>query len=345
LPVDSTHLVWLGLGLLSGAAVAWGALSGRARAARRGALLEGLARAAALEARLAEREAGLSQLREALLRRDQELRGALGEARAQGELRAGLEASLAEERRSAAAQAALLDLAQERLSDAFKALSAETLAAQGRQFLELAQGSLERFQDGARTDLSQRQQAIAELVAPVRETVVRLGDSLQRLEVARTDAYRALHEQVRFLSEGQGLLRAEAGKLVQALRAPAVRGRWGEIQLRRVVELAGMQAHCDFVEQAGIAGGRLRPDLVVRLPGGKVVAVDAKVPLSATTSCCQPLATAFKSAMRVVGVASTTPAAAAFSSSSGSCSSAAAKELSPGMKSTTNSGVWPRCSW
>ncbi|HSB21307.1 MAG TPA: DNA recombination protein RmuC [Anaeromyxobacteraceae bacterium] len=205
------------------------------------------------------------------------------ELRAEGERRAALEARLAEEKRASAEKAALLEEAKVRLSDAFKALSAEALQAQGRQFLDLARASLEKFQAGAQGDLSQRQKAIADLVAPVKETVAKLGDKLSDLEKTRAGAYAELREQVRSLGEAQGQLRLEASKLVQALRAPQVRGRWGEVQLRRVVELAGMQEHCDFEEQETLAtgGGRLRPDLIVRLPGGRCLAVDAKAPLAA----------------------------------------------------------------
>jgi DNA recombination protein RmuC len=206
------------------------------------------------------------------------------ELRAEGERRAALEARLAEEKRASAEKAALLEEAKARLTDAFRALSAEALQAQGRQFLDLATTSLEKFQAGAQGDLSQRQKAIADLMAPVKETVSKLGEKLSDLEKTRAGAYAELREQVRSLGEAQGLLRLEASKLVQALRAPQVRGRWGEVQLRRVVELAGMQEHCDFEEQETLAaagGGRLRPDLVVRLPGGKCLVVDAKAPLSA----------------------------------------------------------------
>jgi DNA recombination protein RmuC len=214
--------------------------------------------------------------------REEALAAAARDLRAEGERRAALEAALGMERRAAAEKSALLDDARARLSDAFKALSAEALQAQSQQFLSLARASLEGFQTSAQGDLSQRQTAIAELVAPVRETVARLGEKLAELERSRIGAYAELREQVRSMGEAQGQLRLEASKLVQALRAPQVRGRWGEVQLRRVVELAGMQEHCDFAEQETLAGGaRLRPDLVVRIPGGKCLAVDAKAPLSA----------------------------------------------------------------
>jgi len=164
---------------------------------------------------------------------------------------------------------------------AFKALSADALARNNQAFLDLARATLAQTQEAARGDLEMRQQAIVELVTPVRNSLDKVDSQIQELEKARAGAYAALHEQVRGLVETQTQLRAETGKLVTALRTPGVRGRWGEIQLRRVVEMAGMLDHCDFVTQAAVASeeGRLRPDLLVRLPAGKIIVVDAKTPL------------------------------------------------------------------
>jgi DNA recombination protein RmuC len=166
---------------------------------------------------------------------------------------------------------------------AFQALSAQALARNNQAFLDLARGSLAESQAVARGELEKRQQAIQELVAPVRNSLEQVDTRIRELESARAGAYAGLQEQVRSLIETQQQLRSETGRLVTALRTPSVRGNWGEVQLRRVVEMAGMLDHCDFYAQTTIAGeeGRLRPDLLVRLPSSKTVVVDAKTPLEA----------------------------------------------------------------
>ncbi|HUK17339.1 MAG TPA: DNA recombination protein RmuC [Bryobacteraceae bacterium] len=166
---------------------------------------------------------------------------------------------------------------------AFQALSAEALARNNQAFLELARASMAESQAVARGDLEKRQQAIQELVSPVRTSLDQVDARIRELESARAGAYAGLQEQVRSLIETQQQLRSETGRLVTALRTPSVRGNWGEVQLRRVVEMAGMLDHCDFYAQTTLAGeeGRLRPDLLVRLPSAKTVVVDAKTPLEA----------------------------------------------------------------
>jgi DNA recombination protein RmuC len=178
---------------------------------------------------------------------------------------------------------ALLEEARDSFATTMKALAADALAASNQSFLALAKVQLEQLQQRTTQDLEQRRQAVEHLVTPIRESLEKVGGRLQELEVARTRAYSDLHAQVRQLADTQKELRAETGNLVSALRSPVVRGRWGEMQLRRVVEMAGMLPHCDFVEQVTVTadGSRLRPDLVVKLPGGKQVVVDAKAPLQA----------------------------------------------------------------
>ena len=199
------------------------------------------------------------------------------------EVAASWQARLEAERQAAAEKLALWNEAQQKLSDAFRALSADALNRNNQAFLDLAKTALGQVQESARGDLEKRQQAIAEMVTPVRTSLEKVDSKIQELEKSRAGAYAALNEQVRSLIETQEQLRTETGRLVTALRAPSVRGHWGEIQLRRVVELAGMLEHCDFFSQTTLQSedGRLRPDLLVRLPAGKTIVVDAKTPLDA----------------------------------------------------------------
>jgi len=179
--------------------------------------------------------------------------------------------------------AGLMWLARGALTNAFRALSAEALQRNNQAFLDLAKTTLDKQQSVAQSELEKRQQSIGELVTPIRSTLESFAQQVQGLEKSRIDAYATLFEQVRALADSQGQLRKETANLVRALRAPHARGRWGELQLKRVVEMAGMLDHCDFHEQASADGedGKLRPDLIVRLPGGKQLVVDAKAPLAA----------------------------------------------------------------
>lgn len=198
--------------------------------------------------------------------------------------RAGtLQAELERERAVAAEKLAALEDARSSFADAFKALSADALQRNNQSFLELAKATLEKHQETAKGELEKRQQAIGELVAPVKTTLEKFEQQIAGIEKQRENAYATLTEQVRQLHESQGQLKSETANLVKALRAPHTRGRWGELQLKRVVEMAGMLDHCDFHEQESTDTdeGRLRPDLVVRLPGGKNIVIDAKAPLAA----------------------------------------------------------------
>ncbi len=181
------------------------------------------------------------------------------------------------------AKLSTLQQAESSLSTAFQALSAEALRHNNQSFLELAEAHLKSFQEGAKGDLEKRQQAIVDLVTPVKLSLDKFEQRVGEVEKARVGAYESLSVQVKSLLETQGELRHETANLVKALRAPQTRGRWGELQLKRVVEMAGMLDHCDFHEQANAdtEEGRLRPDMVVRLPGGRNIVVDAKAPLAA----------------------------------------------------------------
>ena len=205
--------------------------------------------------------------------------GSHGVGGGQGQAESALEA----ERKTSNEKIELVTRASEELRNAFKAMAADALKSNNSSFLVIAEETLKRFQSQAKGDLEARQKAVADMVAPVRDSLNKVDAQIQQMEVARGDAYGELRAQVQSLITTQKELQSETGNLVRALRTPNVRGRWGEIQLRRVVEIAGMLSYCDFAEQESVTtdSGRLRPDLVVKLPGGKHVVVDAKTPLQA----------------------------------------------------------------
>ena len=240
-------------------------------------------------ARIADLAAELSELRVALALAEAALATERAAAAERLESQQAAATTLLEvERVAAAHQVEALEKAQAeadaRLSERFSALSADALERSSATFLQLAEQHLSRQRADGAAELDARATAVAGLISPVAEVLQQVQDRMQRLEVARAEADTAVLAQVAALSTAQRELRAETANLVTALRAPAVRGRWGELQLRRVVEVAGMVRHCDFDEQVravGPDGSGVRPDLVVRLAGGKSVVVDAKVPLQA----------------------------------------------------------------
>lgn len=193
---------------------------------------------------------------------------------------AGMHARLAQAQQAEADKQALLAQTEKKLAHTFSALSAAALRHNNQAFLDLAKQNLAAFHEKAKGDLAARQQAVEGLVSPLARTLEKLTSQHQDMEKARAGAYAGLSQQVQALLDAQRALRQETGRLVTALRRPEVRGRWGEAQLRRVVEMAGMQAYCDFFEQESTDAGR-RPDMVVRLPAGKTVVLDAKAPLAA----------------------------------------------------------------
>jgi DNA recombination protein RmuC len=192
-------------------------------------------------------------------------------------------ADLEHERERAAERLATVTDAQERLSASFKELSAEALQASMSRLTEMARAQLQTAETAAKGDLTQRQQAVEQLVAPLKEQLGRVDSQLLRLDQERRESRGRLESQLKTLTETGDRLRSETGALVTALRKPNARGQWGQMQLRNVVESAGMLKHCDFTEQHSYAGDEstLRPDMVVNLPGGKCVVVDAKAPLQA----------------------------------------------------------------
>jgi DNA recombination protein RmuC len=196
---------------------------------------------------------------------------------------AGLRAMLDAERRNTAEKIAVLEKARESMKDAFAAVSSDLLAQSSSRFLELAKEKFGELQSHANVDLANRQQAISDLVEPLRQSLNKVDAKLQDVDKDRATSHAVLAEQLRSLTHAQLALQSETGRLARALRSPNVRGQWGELQLRRVLEAAGMLegSHFEIKESAHGEDGRLTPDVVIKLPGGKNVVVDAKVALTA----------------------------------------------------------------
>jgi DNA recombination protein RmuC len=171
------------------------------------------------------------------------------------------------------------DRAKKELEDNFKALAAEALAGSSKQFLNLAEQRLATSEERSKAELEDRKKAVETLLDPLRQTLQSLDRKSQEMEKARVDAYSRMDQQVQLLAQATSSLQDKTTSLTTALKSSQVRGRWGEIALRNVAELAGMTEHCDFVEQTAIAEGK-RPDMIVNLPGGRKIAVDAKAPLT-----------------------------------------------------------------
>ena len=262
-------IIVLLLGSLLGATIAWLLLKTKARSVSAAEL-------ATLKERLTGKENDLQRLQEALSSEVAENRLSRAE-------NAQVKADLEGERRAAQERKESFKQAAEELSEKFKALSRDALKDNNQSFLQLAHATLDKFQETAKGDLELRQKAIDQLVKPLKESLEKVDGKIGELEKERAGAYSELREQVKNLATSQLQLQAETGNLVNALRAPHVRGRWGEIQLRRVVELAGMLQYCDFVEQSTVVteDGRIRPDVIVRLPGNRTIVIDAKVPFDA----------------------------------------------------------------
>jgi DNA recombination protein RmuC len=273
----------LGIGLAVGGGAAWLVL--RAKAAH--AYDRGKGEADTERATLNERLAGRQQTIDDQIAKIRQLEQQAAERQAtETNLKASLvqmKTRLEQEQAAVQKERALLDEARQKLADAFKALAADALKSNNQSFIELAKATMETFQQSAKGDLEKRQQAIQEMVKPVKESLEKVDAKIQDIEKARAGAYEGLRAQVSALLETEKELRNQTSNLVTALRRPQVRGRWGEIQLQRVVEMAGMLEYCDFYTQQSTDTdeGRLRPDMLVRLPGTKNIVVDAKAPLSA----------------------------------------------------------------
>ncbi len=281
------HVVWILSGLLVGAVVAWLVAAKRAQSELITKVGDADRKTAAAESKAASAEAIAAEVRrqyEEVRRKAetdfQELRAQLSsesEARVKAETeKEELAQRLEDEKR-------LLAEAREKLTDTFKALASTTLESSNKAFLSLAKETFDRVLAEAKGDLGKREEAISGLVKPLAESLKTFDEHVRNLETTRQEAYTSLESNLKGLTESQEKLQKETANLVTALRTPQIRGRWGEMTLKRVVELAGMSEHCDFTEQLSVSTdeGRIRPDLIVHLPAGREIVVDAKVSLEA----------------------------------------------------------------
>jgi len=191
------------------------------------------------------------------------------------------QALLREHKAADEARSQSLKDANEKFQAQLKALAGDALSQSQKDFLNLANETLNKARTASNADLETRQKAIETLVTPIRESLEKTHKTLGEMEEKRAEAQGELHKQIESMTKSNKDLHAETGKLVTALRRPEVRGQWGEMQLRRLVEIAGMQEHCDFIEQPQGVDGRTRPDMIVKLPEGGQLVVDAKTPLDA----------------------------------------------------------------
>lgn len=281
------YVAWSLAGLLVGAAVAWLVATKRAQSDLITKIGDADRKTAAAESKAASAEAIAAEVRkqhEEVRRKAEsdfhDLRVQLSsecEARVKAETEKNeLSQRLEEEKR-------LLAEAKEKLTDTFKALASTTLEDSNKAFLSLAKETFEKVIAEAKGELGKREEAISGLVKPLAESLRTFDEHVRGLETTRQQAYTSLESNLRGLTESQEKLQKETANLVTALRTPHIRGRWGEMTLKRVVELAGMSEHCDFTEQLSVSteDGRIRPDLIVHLPAKREIVVDAKVSLDA----------------------------------------------------------------
>lgn len=269
----SDVMIYALAGVAAGTMIAYLLLALRAKTAGD---YSGSAEIASLEKLLEDRDERLSKQEAALAEASKQLAGERA-ARTRAETR------LEESVRGAAEQKKLLEDATARLSDTFKALSADALRNNNQSFIELSRKALDTVVEEMKGDLGRRQEAISGLVKPISDTLGKFDEQVRGIELKRKQEYTTLEEHIKSLGESNVSLRRETDRLVRALRRPHTRGSWGELTLRNTVELAGMEAHCDFVEQQSVSSesGALRPDMIVNLPSGRRIIVDAKTPMDA----------------------------------------------------------------
>lgn len=272
-----SHALFLMLGLAVGALAAWFWATARAR-------MHAAQRQAELQARAAAAEGLIEELRGQTARCQVEIEGLRGQLDVEQENRVAAETRIVETAQKFEEQRRLLADAEVKLKESFESLSTKVLQANAEQFLANARRTLDVILAEAKGDLGKRQEAIGGLIKPIAESLKKYEEHILAIEQNRQKAYGSLEEQVKMLTNTSQQLQQETGKLVTSLRDPKIRGRWGEMALKRAAELAGMSEHCDFEQQVTIVGdqdNRLRPDMVIHLPGGRTVAVDAKAVLDA----------------------------------------------------------------
>lgn len=276
-------ITYIVIGFFAGAALAWLIAGKRAQSN----LLDAERRASTAEARAASAEATVSELRRQHEETQRNTADEIQQLRAQlsteSEARVKAETEKKEIAQRLEEEKQFLAEAEKKLTDTFKALAGTTLDNSTKVFLSLAKETFEKVIVEAKGDLGKRQEAIDGLVKPLAESLKSFDEHVRTLENTRQQAYTGLEIHLKGLTESQGKLQNETANLVTALRTPQVRGRWGEMTLKRVAELSGMSEHCDFTEQLSVSSdqGRIRPDLVVHLPAGREIVVDAKVSLEA----------------------------------------------------------------
>jgi DNA recombination protein RmuC len=236
-----------------------------------------------LEKQAASQQGAAEELKKQSTSMQEQVRALQSRLEEEQKLRAAAEKEAEGQRANIAEQRRLLEEAEKKLKEAFQSLASEALQASNKQFMDLARASFDSLQKEASGDLEQRKVAIGGMVQPLEKAVNELRAEVNKIESARQEAYGGLRTEVQLLATTNKELRLETGSLVSSLKQPQVKGKWGELTLRRAVELAGMSPHCDFEEQTSVdtEDGRLRPDVIVHLPGDTQIVIDAKVPLHA----------------------------------------------------------------
>jgi len=280
-------IAYIIIGIVIGGIVAWGLTKSRLQEiyARDKSELQSSCsnQITELEKRASGAEARIEELRQQAQQRDSEINSVRNELDAERQAKVGALTKLEAAQKSFEEQRALIEAMKTEMTDTFNALSSAALKSSSEDFLRLASEHLGRVVADTKGRLGEHQAALDGMLKPLHETLKRYEEQIRSIEESRHKAYGSLEEQLRALASTHEHLQKETSNLVSALRKPEVRGRWGEMQLRRVAELSGMSIHCDFTEQQSLdtEKGRIRPDMIVHLPMEREIVVDAKVSLEA----------------------------------------------------------------